>query len=377
MDHTSAVQQIREQISYMEQLNADRRRRNPMILTSSRKTDGRGDSFQPLPPHLPRPEYALFAHIVGLDDPELAFYVASQRGNLDYVASYVERLGPSHAARQFALEQACFGNQPAVVRYLLGQGTLLHSNAFVRSVPKPGFTDGLVANILDEGRDPLPLVRVFVESGWHPNQAWVAPSTNRSQVLLGDSRCVTNRPLVTYLLEHGADPNLGGADDEGSPPNRCSGEVLNRAVGQWDPALIDLLLAHGADPAYAHPLHIVAQCCGSMPFPHKPFSQRRLLCEYLLATKAAGVNDVRWVASRRMTASPAGVDMNEEATPFIMACAGEDWEFAKWLLEHGADPHLLGGKALKPQPQGWWIKPYSGPNDPTYAIRLVEDMSKR
>lgn len=93
------------------------------------------------------------------------------------------------------------------------------------------------------------------------------------KVPLSYPKCLANRPLVTFLLDHGADPNIGRQPSRRRPDtywgkmptDRRSGDFLNLAVGFWDLSLIDLLLAHGVKPENAYPLHKAACWQGKDP----------------------------------------------------------------------------------------------------------------
>ncbi|KAK2733526.1 ankyrin repeat protein [Colletotrichum kahawae] len=69
-----------------------------------------------------------------LDDEEVHFYIACANGSLQEVTSFIQKtLTPSQAILQHGLEQASFGNQPAVAQYLLERDTPLHNNVFSRA----------------------------------------------------------------------------------------------------------------------------------------------------------------------------------------------------------------------------------------------------
>ncbi|KAI8191111.1 hypothetical protein KHU50_000314 [Colletotrichum sp. SAR 10_65] len=133
----------------------------------------------PLPPTLPRPEYSLTADLISLDDEEVRFYVACENGSVEEVAAFVQQThSPSQAVLQHGLEQASFGNQPAVARYLLERGTPLHGNVFnrVRRVTTKRNSYLEDVSIFDRTQSGvedtlIPLIRVFLDFGWHPSQA--------------------------------------------------------------------------------------------------------------------------------------------------------------------------------------------------------------
>lgn len=89
----------------------------------------RTPTCRPLPPRLPRPEYALTANLVDADDEvQVCFYDACATGSLEQVASHVEQRAPSLAVMQFGMEQAAFAHQTTVVDYLLNKygAAMLH-----------------------------------------------------------------------------------------------------------------------------------------------------------------------------------------------------------------------------------------------------------
>ena len=96
------------------------------------------------------------------------------------------------------------------------------------------------------------------------------------------------------------------------------------------------------------------------------------MAEYLLALDGVDVNQV----TRRRVYHALGSPRSsfEDATALTYACVAEDWEYVEWLLEHGADPMLLDGKALEEQE---WFAPYSGPNGPKIVQELIEKVKKR
>ncbi|KAL6411672.1 ankyrin repeat protein [Ilyonectria robusta] len=383
MDPSECFDDIRQHIDWMERLNANRRRIEskispavaPVLIQQNLAPDD--DDLPALPPRLPRPEYVVTAKLISPDQSELRFYDACEQGLMDRVESFVQEGNPSQAVLQYGLEQASFGNQPVVARYLLEQGAILHDNVLLRSwshAPTVYGNKPKNVTIFDRDReDPLPLVKVLLDFGWHPNQLWngLYAVNNIDKVPLLES--LSNKPLLTTLLSHGADPNLSrlnvGIYDRRPLDRRC-GRVLNAAVGQGDPELVALLLAHGAQPSYAHPLHSLVQWMGSRHdgfSPGKPFSQRRAMAEYLLSADVAGVNDVKNVEFFDIIHRPP---RREDMTPFAYACAAQDREYAEWLLEKGADPDLVDGKAFQPM---FGLEPYNGKSDPEVVRKWMEN----
>lgn len=121
-------------------------------------------------------------------------------------------------------------------------------------------------------------------------------------------------------------------------------------------------------------MHSVARYQGTPNFGDNiPFSQRRGLAEHLLTLGVVNVNEVKFIPTITELHQPPG--WGEDATPLSHASAAQDWEFAEWLLEHGADPDALGGKAFQPQ---WWYRPHLGPSEPKEVLTdLVERVREK
>ncbi|RSL50070.1 hypothetical protein CEP54_012106 [Fusarium duplospermum] len=369
--------EIAKQIARMEMANANRRRAEREIAAhppqpglASQDDD---DDLPALPPRLPRPEYSTTRHSITQTDPrELGFYIACAQGSLAQVESYLEECNPTQAVRQYGLERASFANQVDVALYLLRHGTILHDNVFLRSwTDPPKYKNGPenVVTLFDKDREvSIPLLEVFIEFGWHPNQVWTGFSwrdNNRRVNPIVES--IERRPLLQFLLSHGADPMIShhnvGIGDSRPWSRRNSTNVLGKAIITGDISLVALLVAHGADPAYANPLHELVKWRGGMYI--TAFSVRLPMAEYVLSCGMADVNDIRKVPFLDM--SPPG--RIEDMTPFSRACAAQDWEYAEWLLEHGADPDLLNGRAFEPM---YYSFPDMGPSDPQDVRDLVD-----
>jgi ankyrin repeat protein len=128
---------------------------------------------------------------------------------------------------------------------------------------------------------------------------------------------------IRYLLEHGADPNLGPTADlnPGAIARtvaRNSGQVLNIAAACCAPEIFALLLSHGADLSNAIPLHYAV---GSPPW-QIPGSKIPML-DYLLGL-GADINGMHGCASMR------------SGTPLDVAILWGRHEEAKWLQARGA-----------------------------------------
>ncbi|KAK1846934.1 nacht and ankyrin domain protein [Colletotrichum chrysophilum] len=340
-----------------------------------------GAHFPPLPPKLPRPEYTSTANLINIDDDdEVHFYVACEQGLLDRVVTFIRENEASEAVLQFGLEQASFGNQPAVARCLLERGTLLHNNVFGRGEfdrhSKSRYpSDVTIFDKSEPAKDLVPLIQVYLDWGWHPNQAWCRALEDEGQTPLVIKGCLLNRPLVELLLKHGANPDIGEnsllANAEELPLKSSGGDAVNFAAQLGDISLVDLLLASGAEPRITKPfVSLVSSQVDTeqADFGRVPFSQRRSMAEHVLVAGIGGVNDVKWVPNRHGGVAYQ-VGSGYDTTAFAHACAAQDWEYAEWLLEKGADPELLDGLALRKQ---WWIDGLIGPNDPETVRKLVD-----
>ncbi|RYP72545.1 hypothetical protein DL769_004435 [Monosporascus sp. CRB-8-3] len=345
--------------------------------------------FPPLPPRLPWPEYVLGDESVDEDEDSLKFYLACERGIMADVVSFIVKDGhpPKQAVRQYGLEQASFGCKPEVARYLLENGTLLHNNCFIRSVKiekTPSGNTSKYVCIFDEADGSnddgslISLLQAFIDVGsWHPNQPWETYLKSPC-VAICTPRAVTDIPLLKFLLAHGADPNVGSFGRTSSVKganfalNRQSPAVLNAVVAKFDPSLIDLLLRHGArrDCEGLHLLHSIVRRENRDNFAEL----RRPFAQFLLDQGLADVNEVKKMPWRHEGTMYHLPGYYETETPLTLACAASDWEFVEWLLEHGADPDALDGKAYK---ELWWREPYSGPNDPSQLSKLIRKVQEK
>lgn len=136
-----------------------------------------------------------------------------------------------------------------------------------------------------------------------------------------------NEEIVRYLLEHGADPNLGAfglhITGPGAPINRKSGAALEAAARSCPTSTVDLLLSHGAKLEYSVPIHGSAWCHS---IPHN--IDRAAMISHLIEL---GV-DIN------------GVDMNQRrinyrrGTPLAFCCGFGKQDGVELLLRLGACP---------------------------------------
>lgn len=71
-----------------------------------------------------------------------------------------------------------------------------------------------------------------------------------------------NEDVIRYLLQNGADPNIGQhwmhINGPGAPTDRRCGQALERAAIFCSARIVDLLLSHGAKLEYSLPIHSAA-----------------------------------------------------------------------------------------------------------------------
>lgn len=387
------LQLVRERLEYMDGRAKDLRRFErkilPHVKEKIRDAEEQNGRFQPLPPRLPRPEYVLTPGSLDRDDSSLEFYLACEEGRMAEVAAFVEIDGkrPSQGVLQYGLEQASFCFKAEVARYLLSKGAVLHTFCFMRTVKVLTDSSGVSWKepcILDKCDQAdtdsiISMLLAFIDVGsWHPNQPWESPINKQPYVALCTYIAGSERKVLEFLLAHGADPNLGSHNRSpdmflrGWALNRQCPLLLNSAAADFDQSLVELLIRYGAKPDCEglHMLHSVVR-------PHKQSdfaTIRRPFAEYLLTRGLADVNEIRGMPWRHEGTRLMLGYYTDNETPLTYACAASDWEFVEWLLEHGADPDLLDGKAYQEQ---WWRKPYIGPNDPTRLRELIAQVKNK
>ncbi|KZL70673.1 ankyrin repeat protein [Colletotrichum tofieldiae] len=323
--------------------------------------------FPPLPPRLPRPEYAIDYGLLHSGDPaELDFYCACRMGYQEAVEAYVREVKPTHAVRQFGLQMASFGNQPAIARYLLLIGTTLHGYVFAgtepgsrrRQTPK----GASIFHVYPKGDILIPLMQTFIEFGWHPNKAWEPTQDNWPVWPFYYLCCVWNTPLVRFFLSYGADPNIGSCWPDLQamhglherldftveiPLHRQSTSTLELAIEGCDPTSFEMLRASSSfsiNIAELSPLFVLAlpaeedlrenENTETVSYSLLPFVGRRAIAEHMLNFDDVDINRIKLM------------ERGEQETALTYACSMRDWGYVEWLLERGADPTLLEGKAF-------------------------------
>ncbi|KAI9801601.1 MAG: hypothetical protein M1825_003280 [Sarcosagium campestre] len=236
------------------------------------------------------------------DEDLSLIHSASKAGDLETVTSLVEKR--QNPAREelvnHGLIAAVSENQAQVARYLLEKGGSVTRAA--SSISK---------------KTTIPVLEAFLDHGWDIN----APVDKTGGYAL--PRVVANEGLVRWLLDHGADPNIGPkapSSDARTDFDIQSGQALNRAAASSTTTVFELLLEKGARLEDSDPLHAAATCNAD--------GERIPMMAYLLKK---GV-DINSLDDRR---GPLGL-----GTPLHHAVRERKIEKARFLLENGADPHV-------------------------------------
>ncbi|KAJ8675880.1 hypothetical protein QAD02_011666 [Eretmocerus hayati] len=193
----------------------------------------------------------------------------------------------------------------------------------------------------------LDIVRSFVESGGSINQVYEDGST-----LLLNAVAHEHVEVALYLLEHGADPDIGsGFSDFGGP--------LLAAVRLGQVDLCSSLLRYGATiksvneiPSYVHQAHedgfpgIVLELLNYGLNPHMLFTGPNHCETLLIYAVRKKVHDI--VASVLRFGAKLNVPGSHGKTCLYYAIINEDTEMVSALIAHGADPNVFDaiGKSL-------------------------------
>ncbi|MCJ1379688.1 hypothetical protein MMC17_002790 [Xylographa soralifera] len=164
---------------------------------------------------------------------------ASFSGDLGTIISLIDKHHFSSEELQFALGSAVRGNQPQTIRYFLDQGVQIGQRAALAAARLKSLT----------------VYQLLVQYRWDVNTPLGAGRTALAYVMRDET-------LVRWLLDHGADPNIGAPYTfvpSDSAPVTNSGDALNHAAASLSVATFDLLLAHGARLENSLPLHAAAE----------------------------------------------------------------------------------------------------------------------
>lgn len=386
---THRLKLIEEQIQLTEGVakqyrNMVLKRMPPDFPEQVRAVETQNGTLAPLPARLPRAVYVLDNGTIERDHSSMLFYLACEDGVMSDITSIVTQREQvlSQATLQYCLELASFACNYTVVRYLLDNGAVLHSSCFMRRIVERENGQHTVCLFDSSNKecantdDFISLLLSFIQCGsWHPNQAWESPAMYEPAVAMIAPRILGDRKLPEFLLSHGADPNLSkypksARDELGRASfasiNQRGSRALNYTAAAADRSLFELLLAHGArvNTNDIHSLHSVARKVDKLDFA----SRRRPFAEYLLNEWQADINEVKAMPWRHDDERLSWDMFTENETPLSRACAASDWEYAEWLIQNGADPDALDGKARSQQ---WWMKPHT-PNDPSQLQEILE-----
>lgn len=233
-----------------------------------------------------------------------AFAEACLNGNIDTVA--ILATGDDHYPNtQYYLNHglltSIISKQLPVARFLLSRGATITPSIAMAAVKG----------------ECLPIFELLVECGWDINGSVMGGQTALSAL-------VKNEALIKWLLEHGADPNLGPPfnPQPDSAPVTNSSSTLNCAASVATPEVFDLLLEYGAKIENSQPLHMAAAS--------QEDSERIPMMEYLVG-KGVDVNG-----------SDEARGFQAVGSPMFYAIRQGQVEKVRWLLGHGADPRLEG-----------------------------------
>ncbi|KAI9864036.1 MAG: hypothetical protein M1813_003352 [Trichoglossum hirsutum] len=225
---------------------------------------------------------------------------ASGSGDLETIVALVDELKLAPENLQHSLLLAVASEDIQIARYLLDKGASIDSGVVFAAAYKA---------------KSIPVFELLVEYGWDIN----APVKEKGSTAL--SFVVMDEPLVRWLLDHGADPNVGPPIGRPGPtPVLNSGNVLELAACSSNITVFDLLLERGAKLENSCPLHMAAG--GSLVGESIPMMTHLLE----LGVDVNGSDKLRGARQR--------------GTPLHHAVDSGCIENVRFLLENGADPHI-------------------------------------
>ncbi|RYP50149.1 hypothetical protein DL768_004266 [Monosporascus sp. mg162] len=280
---------------------SDRERQRNLVRRENERLAAEFAGLPPLPPRVPPDNSSRET----LNDEIRGFYHDCARGDLEAVRRYVEQHQPSVGYLQYGVNEAASHGHVEVVRYLFHAGAEFTSHVLYHACMNPS----------------LRLFKCLVEEkSWHPNQAMHASGA------VALPYCIADEELLRYLLDLGADPNLGThrtGFNPGVPTDRRSGDALENAAAHSEPHIIDLLISYGARLEFAPAVMHRAVLAHS---PNK--NDRRAMVLHLLENHCVSINggDSR--------TQPGYGD-----TPMMAAINNGKVAAAEMLLEVGASPN--------------------------------------
>ncbi|KAJ5464525.1 uncharacterized protein N7458_000211 [Penicillium daleae] len=179
----------------------------------------------------------------------------------------------------------------------------------------------------------IALFELFTAHGWTPNTPGLYGATLLPKV-------ISDLPVLSWFLAHGANPNLGqqkSFHDRHGLSDTDSCIALETAAAHGSVETVQMLLDAGALIQNGAPLHRAAGTCppGANPHagrvkPSREFDVSRIPVMRLLVDNGANVN--HRVVSRHM----------EPQYAIVHAVMAGAMERVKWLLKQGADPFAKG-----------------------------------
>ncbi|KPM42157.1 hypothetical protein AK830_g4421 [Neonectria ditissima] len=180
----------------------------------------------------------------------------------------------------------------------------------------------------------VPLFDLLAHHGWDVNTRGYD-----GNVLL--PFVITNLDVLRWFLTHGANPNLGvhpnRPDSTVSGPSTESCNTLQLAAAHSTVEAVQMLLDAGAQIGYGTPLHSAAGVCEESSGPRrgrvksgKEFDEGRIPVMDLLVARGADINQAM------------DTPYLEPLYPITCAVIAGAVERVRWLLDHGANPHMRG-----------------------------------
>lgn len=149
-------------------------------------------------------------------------------------------------------------------------------------------------------------------------------------------RAIPDLEMLSWFLSHGINPNHGKTH-LGQPSQQSAG-ALEKAAWAGSAEAIEALIAAGAKVAYGTPLHSAASAIPPDQVERRSdivqtedFDTSRIPAMAALVAHGADVNQKDDLTH-----------VNSEGYPLVYAVRAGAPRRARWLLEHGADPHLKG-----------------------------------
>lgn len=232
-------------------------------------------------------------------DPSLQpFFEACKQGDISQVKALAAGRDRNDGSLTYGLKHAAEADHPNVMRILLEHGAVIDAFVIFNTKSLEGF-------------------QALMDHGWGINDP-----LGFGEVALPSVIAWNDESLVRWFLSHGADPNFGqqrSRDTLGEGPVSNSGAALETAAANCGPAMVDLLLAHGAKLDNSLALHTAV--IGA----ERTSSERIAMMDHLIKL-GADINKLGDIAF-----------LIGGGTPLHVAASLGRLEETGWLLEHGAD----------------------------------------